>query len=1082
MKTTYELFDVTTMGLDYGGTDDENITITGGSLLSPVKALAESLNAVGAVDMDRMQRTSGLTVEQIVKELRGKAILQEPTYFKNKSEWTVKNGWVSRFTYCNGNVIKKLFEAREAEKRFPGCFQVNIDVLENMLPEPLALEDIHVSLGATWVPAEIYAEFIMKLLGLKNLPKVYYNAKLSKWEIEEPEEIKFSVANKITYGTPNMPAIKIIKRTMNVSSVKVFDYLYHYSHYGKDFYERILNAEETLVVQENQKLIIEEFNKWIFQDTIRRYILEDCYNDVFVGYAKSHFDGSFLELADLNPNITLYKHQKDAIARIILSESNVLLAHDVGTGKTYEMIVGVHELKRMNLSNSNLVVVPNNVLQDVVDAHKLLYPNDKILAVFPKDFTPKYRKAVLEDIRDGDYTAVYMAYSSFDMIVMSKKYWINKWANEIRILHSLASESTRKSEVKALHRESELLSKKLAKFIETAVDTPWLTFDQLGINTLVVDEAHNYKNIPLYSRADNIVGMHNKGSKKCAEMLEKAHFSDRVIFATGTPLTNSLADLFVIQSYLQHEELKFRGIDSFDMWVNCFGERETNFEIDVDGSGFREMTRFSTFHNLTELMSLFSSVCDFYHTDFSDAELPKYNGCENICVPKSEKQGEYISSLAERTERIRKGEISRTEDNLLKVTVDGRKCALDVRLTGADADSGETKIDACAKQVYKIYKAYPETCQIIFSDIGTPKSAFNIYDCLKQKLVSMGIRNDEIAFVHDATTETARKKLFSAMNLGKLRVVIGSTQKLGVGVNVQERLIALHHLSVPWKPADVLQREGRIIRRGNTCEEVFIYRYITEGSFDSYSWQLLENKQRFISSFLSGTLTYRELGDIADSVLTYAEVKALAIGNPLIKKRIETSNKLERLRISSRQRQEQLIVLRSFVENSPDQIRKISSDIYVIEQDFKDYMEAHQSISKAERIAFGEELIASLNENEMQPKERVFDQYQGFTVVLPANMMNEAKYVILKRNNGRTYTVVMNTDKPLGCTQRIDYVLDHLPEQIIKLQRRRKTIEQQYEEALKDIDAGNSYNDEILAVTEELAQIDNALAEMKETS
>lgn len=563
------------------------------------EALIECVNAYGTVNLTYMSGISSLSIEELISDLRGTTIFQDPDVFHGMSKWSMEDGWLLAPRYLCGNIPEKYAVAVEMEERFPGCFGANIEALKRLMPSKLSLEEIHVSLGASWVPSWVYTSFICDLLRLTVPPAVYFNKELSTWKIESPDILRTSVANNYTYGTVDLPAIRIIEQTMNARTVKVYDYTYH----SNGTFDHVLNQPKTLEAQEKQRAIIRAFEEWIFADDFRKAKLQEAYNDAYVGYTFSPYNGSFLRLPGLNPDIELYQHQRDAIARILLSQSNVLLAHDVGTGKTYEMVVSAHELKRMGLSEKNLIVVPNNVLKATVDAHKLLYPDDKILAVFPKDFAPKYREETLETIRDKDFVCVYMAYSSFDMIVMSKDYWVKKKQQNIRDLRSAAANCSRKDEKRVLELEADQQNKKLSKFVLEAQDTPWLPFEKLGITTLFVDEAHNYKNIPLTSRTDNIVGMHNNGSKKCREMFEKCHNVERVIFATGTPLTNSLADLFVLQSYLQQNELRFREIDSFDMWINTFGERETNFEIDVDAGNLRPMTRFSSFHNLTELMA-----------------------------------------------------------------------------------------------------------------------------------------------------------------------------------------------------------------------------------------------------------------------------------------------------------------------------------------------------------------------------------------------------------------------------------------------------------------------------------------------
>ena len=1048
---------------------------------SPDEALVECINSCGEVDLRYMSSISGLSAETLVSALRGTAIFQDPCEFIGADEWSPEEAWLLAPRYLCGNVPEKYETALQMEKRFPGRFEANVKALANLMPTRLSLEEIHVSLGASWVPSWIYASFVRDLLRLSVPPTVYFNRELSTWKVESTAALRSSVTNNYTYGTLDLPAIRIIEQTMNARTVKVYDNTYR----TDGSFDRVLNKTKTLEAQEKQRAIIRAFEKWIYADEYRKSRLQEAYNDTYVGCTFSPYDGSFLRLPGLNPDIVLYQHQRDAIARILLSKSNVLLAHDVGTGKTYEMVVSAHELKRMGLSEKNLIVVPNNVLKATVDAHRLLYPEDNILAVFPKDFTPDRRRDTLAAIRDNDYVCVYMAYSSFDMIEMSKDYWINSKKQHIRELRSAAANCTRREEKRILESEAKQLKTKLAKFIEEAKETPWLTFEKLGITTLFVDEAHNYKNIPLTSRTDNIVGMHNNGSKKCREMFEKCRNSGRVIFATGTPLTNSLADLFVLQSYLQQDELKFREIDSFDMWINTFGERETNFEIDVDVGNLRPMTRFSSFHNLTELMSLFSTVCDFHPTEKGDGELPEFDGHTNICVCKSRAQSEYIKHLSARTDAIRAHLVKRSEDNLLKITTDGRKCALDIRLVDLSdtmivldrADGINSKINACAKKAFEMYAAYPGTCQVVFSDLGTPKSEFNVYDTLKDALVDRGIPEREIAFVHDATSESARAKLFAEMNKGLVRVVIGSTPKLGIGVNVQEKLIALHHLSVPWRPADMVQREGRIIRRGNTCEKVFIFRYITEGSFDSYSWQLLENKQRFISSFLTGASGSRDQDDIADTVLTYAEVKALAIGNPLIKKRVETANRLERERMAGRQRQKRLIDLRAVIDSIPERIKSLKELRAQAIHDIRLYAGCRTTVPMEERHAFGEELLAALNDNELKPKERVFDRYQGFDIILPANMTKDNPCVCVASRGGGKYYLEMDGDKALGCAMRIDRLLDDLPNRVKKLEEQIENARKQQEEAINDLEQGNPYQESVESLVRELESIDKRLSE-----
>ncbi|MCD8049221.1 MAG: SNF2-related protein [Clostridia bacterium] len=762
------------------------------------EALFTCLNDFGRVDVEYIAQLCGESTETVVEKLRG-AIFQDPEYFLAGREYDIGSGWALSSKYLSGNVRKKLARAEYANKKFGGRFAENIERLKAVLPDVADIEDIHISLGASWIPAGEVEMFIARFLNLGKAPEVYFYKDLLTYKILPTKEAKESVLNTITFGVRGnvdrvtgyckqyLTALDIIEQTMNAKTIKVFDYIPKGN--GLDFeYEPIFNRQKTVEAQEKQKAIIDAFQDYVYGDRARTVRFEQYYNEKMVGYTYSQYDGAFLALPDLNPEVVLYKHQRDAIARVLLSGENLLLAHDVGTGKTYEMIVSLHEMYRMGISKKNLMVVPNNVLQATADAHRLLYKNDKILVVYPKDFTPERRNYMLELIRDGDYAAVYMAYSSFDMVVMSRKYYIDKMNGEIKTLSAAVYNAGASHEKHKLESKKKALEKKLLKYMAEASDSPWLTFDKLGITTLVVDEAHNYKNVPIRTCADGIVGMGGY-SKKCSEMLEKAHFVRRLIFATGTPLTNSLADLFTFQTYLQPEALKYHKIHTFDAWVNTFGERETTIECDVDANSrsLRTMTRFSSFHNLSELMSLFSQVCDFHHLDESEEGMPDFNGYENICVPKNRAQHEYINELSERTDKIRSRKVKRSEDNLLKVTTDGRMAALDIRLVRCDAPYDKksvSKTDACAAKVVELYHKYPASVQVVFSDIGTPKARFNVYDELAFALTAWGIPRCEIAFVHDATTERARAKLFEAMNKGTVRVVVGSTQKLGVGVNV----------------------------------------------------------------------------------------------------------------------------------------------------------------------------------------------------------------------------------------------------------------------------------------------------------
>lgn len=1079
---------------DYGYTDaelmydeEETEEIPPVEAGSADEALLICLDIHGRVDLKYMSRISGIGVEELISELDGSAIFQDPAEFEYRFTWDACDGWVVAPRYLCGNLRHKLKLAEAARQRFRGKFATNVKALRERMPQHVSLEDIHVSLGSPWVPERLYSAFVTELLDLNNAVPVYMSPELARWMVRIPSNANRSVRNTQTYGTVDMSALKIIEATMNAKTVKIYDTKPSISHGS----ERVLNLEKTLKAQEKQQAILEEFAQWIYGDEERRRVLEEAYNDTFVGFDFSPYDGSFLSLKDLNPAVTLFRHQRNAVARILLSKSNVLLCHDVGAGKTFEMIVGIHELKRMGKSGKNLIVVPNSVLQATVDAHRYLYPHDDIQVIYPHKFTISKRKAVLEALRDEDHVVTYMAYSSFDLVKMSNQYWEEEITRQIHALHDAAANTNRSEERKELKHQAKILAEKRRKMLEDAVDdTDQVTFEDLGIETLVVDEAHNYKNIPFESRADNIVGRNTSGSDKCRQMLAKCHCVNRVIFATGTPMTNSISDLFAMMTYLQPGDLKFWNIETFDMWINAFGERLTDYEVDVGGDGLRLMTRFNSFRNLTELMSMFAAVCDFHHVHKDRKDLPKFSGYRDIMVPKNELQAAYIKDLAERTERIRTRQVSRHVDNLLKVTTDGRKCALDIRLVGGDVPMEEpisSKVRACAVEVAKLYGAYPDTCQVVFCDIGTPKAAFNIYSALRDTLETLGIPREQVAFIHDADSEAKRARLFAAMNAGQIRIAIGSTVKLGVGVNVQERLVAVHHLSIPWKPGDIIQREGRILRQGNRCDEVFIYRYITEGTFDAYSWQLLQNKQQFITSFLAGTSAARESADIMDTVLNYAEIKALAIGNPAIRERCEVANMLERAKIAFRHRQQQMIDLRTVMEKAPEHLKKLSRLAAITEKDWDEYKELVNSdewepLSQEDRDGFDEELQLALKENVLVEREREFDAYACFRVMLPAEMVEEYPYVWLTSDNGGKYMVELKRDEKHGHFDRVEKVVTQLGSRAKKLREQIEETVQRARHAQQDLDKGNPYEKRVEVLKAKLDEIDKKLNEDEEAA
>lgn len=1038
------------------------------------KALACCVNEMGRVDLRWMERTSGLAVWELTDALKG-IIFQDPEeYDRNRSDW---DGWILRAQYICGNIKEKLDTAQQINRKYPGRFNQNVVALRAALPEKIPFEDIGISIGSQWVPPDCYAQFVQEDMELFTAPEIYYSTALGQWKVKAPESARYAIHNIYTYGTDRMSGLKILEHTLNSATVKVYDEVSRPDL--KSGYARIINKEATLAVQEKQEALQQAFRQWISEQPLWKKWLEDIYYHTYACNVACRYDGSFLTLPDLNPAFTPYPHQKNAVARIVL-EPDVLLNHTVGSGKTNILVMGVHERFRMGLSKKTLVVVPNNVLEAFERAHRELYPQDRILVVRPdREFSSTNRYKTLKQIRDGDYVAVYMAFSSFDLIRMSRWYKLDAKAEQIRSLRVKAAAATDSWEKNALEASAARLCKELAKMEKELPEDDYLSFDDLGITTLVVDEAHNFKNVSLKTRADGVVGLHTSGSAKCNELLEKTRFLRKnggsLIFSTGTPLTNSISDLFVLQLFLQPEQLELLRLNHFDEWIGSFATKQTGFEIDVDSQNYRIMTRFSSFHNLPELTALFAGVCDFYNGEVREFGLPECGDYIDTVVPKSPEQGEYIEDLVLRTEMIRQRLVDSHEDNLLQVTNDGRAAALDIRLVepAKTPDPKCTKVYACARNVYQCLQDHPGTAQLVFCDLGTPKKGFNIYDTLKAYLMELGVPQEQIAFIHDAPTDAKRRKLFQAVNKAQVSVLIGSTSKLGIGVNVQENLIAVHHLDVPWKPSDMVQREGRLIRQGNRNPQVYRYRYITAGTFDAYSWQIVENKQRFIGQFMSGALADRDARDISDTVLTYAEIKALCVGDPLLKTRIETGNLLERVKISSRQRETELRQMRDLVSGGPAQLEALNKSNRRLLHDRQRFAKNRERLSKQERLAFGEDLLEALEQNVHRGVERCFDTLHGFSVLLPANMNAEEFRVIVSGAN--RYEVDMREAKGTGCIQRIEHLLLHLEDRRQAVEKETARVEETIRQAKAELEKGNPYIAQVSELKKKLLEIDQEL-------
>lgn len=1042
-----------------------------------VAVLASCVNANGCVDLNWMCEASGLSMDELIHSLHG-AIYQDPEVYDLCH--ADDQGWMLRAQYLSGHIKFKLETAKRLNHKYNDRFAANVAALKAIMPPKSDFDAIGFSIGSPWIPNEYYEAFAKDILGLARAPKISHSAALGRYHVKIASKYQDTVPNLFTYGTLHFSGLLLIEYALNGITPKPYDDVVRLDR--KSGIARVLNKTESLAAQEKINLLQKAFSDWIRKNSFRVKELKKIYYNTYACNVPGRYSGCFLDLPGLNTeHFTPYPHQKDAVARIIL-DKDVLLNHKVGTGKTNIIIMGIHERKRIGLSEKNLIVVPNNVLEAFESAHRQLYPQDHILVIHPEDFKPAYRQNILTKIRDENYVAVYLPFSSFGAISMSRQYKLDRQSKLIQSYRAKATNAPEQWERARLETIVKRQSKKLAEMMTDLPYDEYLCFDELGITTLVVDEAHNFKNISLNSHTDGVVGMHIKGSKKCDEMYEKVQFvrnhDGGVIFSTGTPLTNSIADLFVMQSFLQPEQLALLHLNHFDEWISNFATRQTSFEVDVDSQNYRMRTRFSSFHNIPELISLVANICDFYNDDEGQMDLPESETYTDIIVPKSPEQDAYIKSLADRTEKIRQKLVrNAATDNLLKITHDGRAAALDIRLADSEShpDTESTKTYACAQNVYRLFQLYPNTAQLVFCDLGTPKKGFNIYDELKRLLVEMGIPKSEIAFVHDAGTDAKRRKLFEAVNRASVRVLIGSTSKLGTGVNVQKRLIGIHHLDIPWKPSDIMQREGRLIRQGNENSTVFRFRYITAGTFDAYSWQLLENKQRFISQFMNHTLACRDARDIDDAVLTYAEIKALSVGDPLLKTRIDTSNELERVKIHSRQREQELKKMDTVIAETPQILEKLKDQKTHLALDLAHALANRESLTKEERNAFGEDVLEALTENSFLETDRKFDTLHGCSILLPAGMNPERPFLLIEGVSGNRYKVDMRDAKTGGCIQRIEYALFHLNESIERIETKIKNAIEQRTNAKAEVRKGNPYASDVLRLTEKLLDIDEQL-------
>lgn len=1062
------------------------------------EGLLVSLDALGLVDIEFISSVTGEEMKTVIETLKG-SIYQNPLHW----EECYYKGWETSDEYLSGNLMHKIAIAKEANEEYPGLFEENIKALQGMINPELDTDEIYVSLGSPWIPTDIIDDFILHLIGLEKVDGEYpdkakpflekeyavrHDDITGMWEIPKKTRFRssnchgrYEKANYSIWGTERMDMLYLLENILNMKTIAIFDTP------DPSKKTRILNQKETVKILEKQEKMIAEFKSWVWIDEKRKSRLQGAYCRRYGNIRKRVFDGDFLEFSDMNPEIKLEKHQRDSVARIIMTP-NTLLAHDVGAGKTYTMIAAGMELRRLGKSKKNLYVIPNNVMSQWVEMFRKLYPSANILVINNRNFCLKKRTATLKRIVEEDFDAILITYSCFDMLSLSKRYYKEFYEAQLKLLDKASANFYSKADIDRKRATVNRVMEKLQEDMTRNVCE--IPFDDLGINTLFVDEAHNYKNVQISSGIMRVKGFNSQGSAKCNAMMDKVHCvqrmnnGGRVVLATGTPITNSITDLFILQKYLQDGELEFLGIQNFDSWVGMFAKKTTEFEIDIDTNSYHLASRFSKFHNVPELTNILSSIADFHRVEKAIG-LPEFYGYTDSVEEGDDDFKDFIRDISTRADDVRQHRVDKKQDNLLKITTDGRKAALDMRLVdmvyGLKMDS---KVMRCAENVVKIYEDTMDEkfIQMVFCDISTPKQGFNLYNELKNLLVAMGIPENEIAFIHDADTEPKKKLLFRDLRVGLVRVIIGSTFKMGLGVNVQNHLCALHHLDVPWRPADMVQREGRILRQGNTCKSVQIFRYITKGSFDAYSWQLLESKQKFISQILSGHISVREGDDVDETVLNYAEVKALAVGNPLIKQRVELINELDKYKMLHRDYIEDRMKKGKLLEELPDQIllqrRRIENtekDIEFFAKNKVDYKE----LSYEEGDKIRSEIYKALETHVNAPFEKTVLTYQGFTVVVPARMKpkttqtgKKIPFVFVKRE-GSYY---MEIESKRGITKRLNNLLENLEDVKKREEDYLEKLLFKKEELQREVLIDDcSYEIEIREIADKIEEIDKEL-------
>lgn len=1031
-----------------------------------------------------MSKLVGKDTDTLVNELTG-------IIFKNPEN----DLWETADHYLSGNVREKLSIVRTLVESHPE-YAPNVKALTQVQPKELDASEIEVRIGATWIDPKYINDFLRDVfLTPKNLLSndiigVQYSNVTGTWNIKGKNLDFGNVLVNMTYGTNRVNAYKLLEDALNLKDTRVYDTIDD---------KRVLNKKETMIGGQKQESIRESFRDWVFRDPQRRQELVTTYNERFNAIRPREYDGSHLKFPGMTPDIQLKPYQKNAVAHVLYG-NNTLLAHCVGAGKTFEMVAAAMESKRLGLCQKSLFVVPNHLIEQWASDFLRLYPGANILAATKKDFEPDKRKKFCSRIATGEYDAVIIGHSQFEKIPLSQerqKATIEKQINDIEMAIKQARESNGEYfSVKQMERSKKTLQVRLDKLNDPNRKDDVVTFEQLGIDRLFVDESHNYKNLFLYTKMRNVAGISQSEAKKSSDMFAKCQYLDEitgskgVIFATGTPISNSMTELYTNMRYLQYDTLQKLGLGHFDSWASSFGETQTVVELAPEGTGYRAKTRFSKFFNLPELISIFKECADIQTADMLKLPVPEVE-YETVVLKPSDFQKEIVASLADRAEAVRDRRVEPYEDNMLKITNDGRKLALDQRLINDMLpDNPNSKTSICVKKAYDIWEQTKEmrSTQLIFCDLSTPKGdgSFSVYEDIKNKLVQKGVPESEIAFIQDANTDLRKVELFAKVRSGQVRFLLGSTAKMGAGTNVQDRLIALHHIDVPWRPSDIEQQEGRILRQGNQNEKVKIFRYVTEGTFDSYSWQLIENKQKFIGQIMTSKSPVRSCDDIDEAALSYAEVKALATGNPHIKEKMDLDIQVSRLKLmkanhlSQKYRLEdnitriypqQIEFLEEFIQAFQRDIEQYNKNLATNKQHF--YMNVNGQMYSEKKDA-GLAIIDMCKRLNGINSTADIGEYLGFKLKLTFDSFNNRFLLNLK--GCISHRMEIGAD-PLGTITRINHLLTAMPGKLQEAHTKLENINVQLETAKIEVTKEFPQEAELAQKQKRLAEL-NALLNM----